>query len=42
VFDDASLKYWCKNDSGQLVQGDNSTRGNGAGQMGDDLAVKKF
>ena len=39
VLDDASLKCWGKNDSGQLGLGDNSTSGDGSGEMGDNLPV---
>ena len=38
VLDDA-LKCWGKNDSVQLVLGDNSTRGDESGEMGDNLPV---
>ena len=37
VLDNASLKCWGKNDSGQLGLGDNSTRGGGTGEMSDNL-----
>ena len=38
VLDDA-LKCWGKNDSGQFGLVDNSTRGDGSGEMGDNLPV---
>ena len=37
VLDNASLKCWGKNDSGQLGLGDNRTRGGGTGEMSDNL-----
>jgi len=37
VLDNASLKCWGKNDSGQLGLGDDSTRGDVSGEMGDNL-----
>ena len=37
VLDNASLKCWGKNDSGQLGLGNTSTRGDGSGEMGDNL-----
>jgi alpha-tubulin suppressor-like RCC1 family protein len=39
VLDDASIKCWGSNTAGQLGLGDNSTRGDGSGEMGDDLPV---
>ena len=39
VLDNTSLKCWGKNESGQLGLGDNSTRGDGAGEMGGNLPV---
>jgi alpha-tubulin suppressor-like RCC1 family protein len=33
ILDNASIKCWGKNDSGQLGLGDNSTRGGGSGEM---------
>jgi len=39
VLDNASLKCWGKNDSGQLGLGNTSTRGDGSGEMGDNLPV---
>ena len=37
VLDNASLKCWGKNDSGQLGLGNTSNRGDGSGEMGDNL-----
>ena len=37
VLDNASLKCWGKNDSGQLGLGDDSTRGDVSGEIGDNL-----
>ena len=42
VLDAVSLKLWGKNDSGQLGLGDNSSRGGGSGEMGDNLPVKSL
>ena len=39
VLDNASLKCWGKNDSGQLGLGNTSTLGDGSGEMGDNLPV---
>ncbi|SVD66330.1 uncharacterized protein METZ01_LOCUS419184 [marine metagenome] len=39
VLDDASIKFWGKNDLGQLGLDANSTRGDGSGKMGDNLPV---
>jgi alpha-tubulin suppressor-like RCC1 family protein len=39
VLDDASLKCWGKNESGQLGLGDNSNRGDNSSEMGDNLPV---
>jgi len=37
VLDNASVKCWGKNDSGQLGLGNTSTLGDGSGEMGDNL-----
>ena len=37
ILDDGSVKCWGRNDYGQLGYGDNQNRGDGAGEMGDDL-----
>ena len=37
VLDNASLKCWGKNDSGQLGLGDTNNRGDGPGEMGENL-----
>ena len=37
VLDNASLKCWGKNDSGQLGLGNTSTLGDASGEMGDNL-----
>ena len=37
VLDDDSLKCWGRNDYGQLGLGEFSNRGDGPGEMGDDL-----
>ena len=42
VLDNASLKCWGKNDSGQLGLGNTSTRGDGSGEMGDNLPAISF
>jgi alpha-tubulin suppressor-like RCC1 family protein len=39
LLDNFSVKCWGKNESGQLGLGDNSTRGDGSGEMGDILPV---
>ena len=39
VLDNASLKCWGKNDSGQLGLGDTGTRGDGSGEMSDNLTA---
>ncbi len=39
ILNDASLKCWGRNGSGQLGKGDTASRGDGAGEMGDSLAV---
>jgi alpha-tubulin suppressor-like RCC1 family protein len=39
LLDNFSVKCWGKNESGQLGLGDNSTRGDGSGAMGDILPV---
>ncbi len=37
VLDNSSIKCWGLNDSGQLGLGDNNTRGDASGEMGDNL-----
>ena len=37
ILDDASVKCWGKNDGGRLGLGDDKIRGDGPGQMGDNL-----
>ena len=37
VLDDDSVKCWGRNDFGQLGIGDTDRRGDGSGEMGDDL-----
>ena len=39
LLDNFSVKCWGENSYGQLGQGDNSTRGDGSGEMGDILPV---
>ena len=39
LFGISSLKCWGENTYGQLGLGDNSTRGDGSGEMGDNLSV---
>lgn len=41
-FDDRSVKCWGKNGAGQLGLGDLEDRGNGPGEMGDDLPIVKL
>ena len=42
LLDDFSAKCWGRNNSGQLGQGDTSTRGGGPGEMGDALISINF
>ena len=39
LLDDASVKCWGENSKGQLGQGSTTTRGDGANEMGDNLAT---
>ncbi len=39
ILDNSSIKCWGLNNSGQLGIGDTSTRGDGSGEMGDNLAT---
>ena len=39
VLDDATLKCWGNNASGQLGLGDTTNRGDDAGEMGDSLSA---
>ncbi|MFN3198639.1 MAG: thrombospondin type 3 repeat-containing protein [Bradymonadia bacterium] len=39
LLDDNSIKCWGRNDLGQLGQGNNTQRGDGANEMGDNLAA---
>ena len=39
LLDDNSIKCWGRNNAGQLGQEDTTTRGDDAGEMGDDLAA---
>jgi len=39
LLDDATVKCWGNNEYGQLGQGDTDDRGDGAGEMGDNLAA---
>ncbi|SVD95106.1 uncharacterized protein METZ01_LOCUS447960, partial [marine metagenome] len=39
ILDNASIKCWGSNASGQLGLGDTSTRGDGSGEMGDSLTA---
>ena len=42
VLDNSSIKCWGLNDSGQLGLGDNSTRGDDTGEMGEYLPTISF
>ena len=39
ILDNSAIKCWGLNDSGQLGLGDDSTRGDESGEMGDSLTV---
>jgi alpha-tubulin suppressor-like RCC1 family protein len=39
ILDNASIKCWGSNSAGQLGLGDTSNRGDGSGEMGDNLPV---